>query len=45
MALLRAEAERGAAVVVATHDPDAAAACDAELRLDEGVGRWVRDRR
>ncbi|GMA88671.1 ABC transporter ATP-binding protein [Angustibacter aerolatus] len=28
--LLRAEAARGAAVVMATHDPDAAAACDGE---------------
>jgi putative ABC transport system ATP-binding protein len=45
MALLRAEAERGAAVVVATHDPEAAALCDAELRLDEGVAVWVRDDR
>jgi putative ABC transport system ATP-binding protein len=34
--LLRAEAERGAAVVFATHDPEAAAACDAELRLADG---------
>jgi putative ABC transport system ATP-binding protein len=40
--LLRAEAERGAVVVLATHDPEAAAACDGELHLDEGVGRWVR---
>ncbi|MFY1636641.1 ABC transporter ATP-binding protein [Solwaraspora sp. WMMB335] len=31
--LLRAEADRGAAVVFATHDPEAAAACDAELHL------------
>lgn len=34
MSLLRAESARGAAVLVATHDPDAAAICDAELRLD-----------
>jgi putative ABC transport system ATP-binding protein len=34
--LLRTEADRGAAVVLATHDPEAAAACDAELHLDEG---------
>lgn len=34
--LLRAEADRGAAVVFATHDPEAAAACDAELRLVDG---------
>ena len=40
--LLRAEADRGAAVVLATHDPDAAAACDAELHLDAGVATWVR---
>ena len=45
MALLRAEAQRGAAVVVATHDPEAAAQCDAELRLDEGVATWWRDGR
>jgi putative ABC transport system ATP-binding protein len=36
VALLRAEAERGAAVVLATHDPDAAAECDAEVHLDAG---------
>jgi putative ABC transport system ATP-binding protein len=42
VALLRAEAERGAAVVLATHDPDAAAECDAELHLDAGVATWVR---
>jgi putative ABC transport system ATP-binding protein len=40
--LLRAEADRGAAVVLATHDPDAAAECDAELHLDAGVATWVR---
>lgn len=34
--LLRAEADRGAAVVLATHDPQAAAACDAELHLIDG---------
>jgi putative ABC transport system ATP-binding protein len=34
--LLRAEAARGAAVVFATHDPDAAAACDARLHLVDG---------
>ena len=43
MALLRAEARRGAGVLVATHDPEAAALCDAELRLDEGRSHWVRD--
>jgi putative ABC transport system ATP-binding protein len=42
VALLRAEADRGAAVVLATHDPEAAAECDAELHLDEGVATWVR---
>ncbi len=42
VALLRVEADRGAAVVLATHDPDAAAACDAELHLDAGVATWVR---
>jgi putative ABC transport system ATP-binding protein len=43
MALLRAEASRGAGVLVATHDPEAAAICDAELRLDEGSAGWVRE--
>jgi putative ABC transport system ATP-binding protein len=42
VALLRAEAERGVAVVLATHDPDAAAECDAELHLDAGDATWVR---
>jgi putative ABC transport system ATP-binding protein len=42
VALLRAEAGRGAAVVLATHDPDAAAECDAELHLDAGEATWVR---
>jgi putative ABC transport system ATP-binding protein len=42
IALLREEAERGATVVLATHDPDAAAACDAELHLDAGSASWVR---
>ncbi|GIG00672.1 ABC transporter ATP-binding protein [Catellatospora citrea] len=36
LTLLRAEAERGAAVVFATHDPQAAAACDDELHLVDG---------
>jgi putative ABC transport system ATP-binding protein len=40
--LLRAQADRGAAVVLATHDPETAAACDGELHLDAGVPRWVR---
>ncbi|WP_033340232.1 ATP-binding cassette domain-containing protein [Catenuloplanes japonicus] len=34
---LRAEADRGAAVVFATHDAEAAAFCDAELHLRDGV--------
>jgi putative ABC transport system ATP-binding protein len=45
MALLRAEARRGAGVLVATHDPEAAAGCDAELRMDEGALATVRDDR
>jgi putative ABC transport system ATP-binding protein len=40
--LLRVEAHRGAAVVLATHDPEAAAACDAELRLFDGRAEQVR---
>ena len=40
--LLCAEAERGAAVVFATHDPEAAAACDAELHLTDGRASVVR---
>lgn len=40
--LLRAEAARGAAVVFATHDPDAAALCDGELHLVDGFARLVR---
>jgi putative ABC transport system ATP-binding protein len=39
---LRAEAERGAIVVMATHDPEAAAEADGELHLDEGVATWRR---
>jgi putative ABC transport system ATP-binding protein len=42
MAALRAEADRGAIVVVATHDAEAAARTDAELHLDEGVATWPR---
>ncbi|MDQ1698194.1 MAG: putative transport system ATP-binding protein [Frankiaceae bacterium] len=33
---LRAAADRGAAVVIATHDPDVAAECDRALRFHEG---------
>jgi putative ABC transport system ATP-binding protein len=40
--LLREEADRGAAVVFATHDPEAAAACDAELHLLDGRAELVR---
>ncbi|GAB2617507.1 macrolide ABC transporter ATP-binding protein [Paractinoplanes abujensis] len=43
MELLRAEADRGATVVFATHDPEAAAACDRELHLIDGATDWVRD--
>jgi putative ABC transport system ATP-binding protein len=41
--LLREEARRGAAVVLATHDPDAAACCDAEVHLVDGRASVVRD--
>lgn len=34
--LLREEADRGVAVVFATHDPEAAAVCDEELHLVDG---------
>ncbi|WP_230686840.1 ABC transporter ATP-binding protein [Catellatospora vulcania] len=40
--LLRAEANRGACVVLATHDLEAAAACDAELHLLDGAAELVR---
>ena len=36
VAELRAEAERGAVVVLATHDPEVAAMCDEELHLVDG---------
>ncbi len=42
IAALREEAARGTAVVLATHDPEAAAQTDATLALDEGVATWVR---
>ena len=42
IAALREEAARGASVVLATHDPDAAAETDGTLALDEGVATWVR---
>jgi putative ABC transport system ATP-binding protein len=40
--LLLAEAQRGVAVVFATHDPEAAAGCDAELHLLDGWAQLVR---
>lgn len=40
--LLHQEAARGAAVVLATHDPEAAATCDAELHLVDGRAELVR---
>jgi putative ABC transport system ATP-binding protein len=40
--LLRSEANRGCAVVFATHDPEAAAACDGELHLLDGCAELVR---
>jgi ABC-type lipoprotein export system ATPase subunit len=36
LAALRAEADAGASVVLATHDPDVAALCDATLHLVDG---------
>ncbi|MEP6799848.1 MAG: ATP-binding cassette domain-containing protein [Lapillicoccus sp.] len=36
LTLLRAEADRGAVVIMATHDPEAAERADAAIRLDEG---------
>ncbi|HZE48361.1 MAG TPA: ATP-binding cassette domain-containing protein [Jatrophihabitantaceae bacterium] len=45
MDVLASEVRRGAAVVMATHDPETADLCDAELRLDEGVATWIRDDR
>ncbi|MEU7800957.1 ATP-binding cassette domain-containing protein [Micromonospora arborensis] len=40
--LLHDEARRGAAVVFATHDPEVAAACEAEVHLVEGRAEIVR---
>jgi putative ABC transport system ATP-binding protein len=40
--LLREEAGRGAAVVFATHDPEAAAACYRELHLADGAAELTR---
>ncbi|WP_028644513.1 ATP-binding cassette domain-containing protein [Nocardioides sp. URHA0020] len=42
MGALRAEAARGAVVVMATHDPESAEQADGELHLDEGVATWRR---
>jgi ABC-type multidrug transport system ATPase subunit len=42
MELLRSEADRGVAVVLATHDPEAAALCDAELHLVDGSAELLR---
>ena len=42
MELLQEEARRGAAVVFATHDPEAAAVCDRELHLSDGAAQMVR---
>lgn len=42
VALLRERAASGAIVVMATHDPEAAAATDAEIALDEGALSWAR---
>ena len=40
--LLRAEADRGAAVVIATHDPNVADSADGHTLMDEGRLTWVR---
>ena len=42
LALLRAEARRGAIVIMATHDPEAAEEADGEIRLDDGRLETVR---
>ena len=42
LAALRSEADAGAIVLVATHDPETAAPADGELLLDEGRARWAR---
>jgi putative ABC transport system ATP-binding protein len=42
LTILREEADRGAAVVFATHDPEAAAACDGELHLADGAASLLR---
>ncbi|GAB3828978.1 ABC transporter ATP-binding protein [Kribbella italica] len=40
--LLRREAERGAAVIIATHDPSVAAGADGHATMDEGHLSWQR---
>ncbi|MFI6675684.1 ABC transporter ATP-binding protein [Kribbella sp. NPDC050470] len=40
--LLRREARRGAAVVIATHDPNVAAGADGHATMDEGHLTWQR---
>jgi putative ABC transport system ATP-binding protein len=40
--LLRAEAHRGAAVIIATHDPSVAAGADGHALMDEGHLTWQR---
>ena len=42
LGLLRQEAERGAIVLMATHDPEAAERADGEVRLDDGQLDTVR---
>ena len=42
LALLRAEARRGAIVIMATHDPEAAEEADGEVRLDDGQLETIR---
>jgi putative ABC transport system ATP-binding protein len=42
VAALRARADAGAVVVMATHDPEAAVEADGELALDEGHATWRR---
>ncbi|WP_112245622.1 ABC transporter ATP-binding protein [Kribbella monticola] len=40
--LLRREADRGAAVIIATHDPNVAAGADGHATMDEGRLTWER---
>ncbi|MFK4086340.1 ABC transporter ATP-binding protein [Kribbella sp. NPDC020789] len=42
LTLLRTQADRGAAVVIATHDPTVAEAADGHALMDEGRLSWVR---